>query len=316
MSRKAEWRRSFSMEEMRNSAAMVFIGPIELAQCGLDRRTQGGVLGRAGERLLKAGADIGDRRAQVVRDIVADAGQLPQKALDFIEHQVDRDDHAIEFVDPRTHGQTGAEIALHDGGDGAVDLANALAAAPGQEKAGGERAGGKGQDGEGKGAGEDMPQEDHFLQAASQHDDAAVGAGVGDQQGRLRLTPGRGAEIVDHMRLPIDRDIGTPVEVAENQRALGIVEGDKIQPAEIARQAQRQGATEPVVAGRRRLFRLIGEDLPQLADPGVGRRDIDETENAPGEQENGQRESPRQTQGRRAEQVTRPHRAKTPRRAD
>ena len=174
---------------------------------------------------------------------------------------------------------------------------NARAGAAGEEKAGGKRKSRQRQDGERQGLGKDAPQRDNLVEASPKHDDAAIWPLACDEQGRLGVGARRGLEILDQMRLAVDGDVRAAVEIAENQRAAGVVKRDIIQLPEIAREPQRQAAPEPVLVGGGGLFGLVGKNSPQFRDPSARRRDVNEAENAAAQQHMARAKTPARRRG-------------------
>ena len=89
------------------------------------RRTQLVDRRAALESALDLGARDGERRAQVVGDVVADVAQLIEQAPDLVEHEVDAARDAVEVVDFAHHRQALLEVAFHDLGDCGVNVSRA-----------------------------------------------------------------------------------------------------------------------------------------------------------------------------------------------
>jgi hypothetical protein len=51
------------------------------------------------------------RRAQIMRDIVADAFHFAEQPLDLVEHRVDDAGQHVEFIAVATHRQAACQIA-------------------------------------------------------------------------------------------------------------------------------------------------------------------------------------------------------------
>ena len=74
---------------------------------------------------LQPAAHARQRRAQIVRDVVADLLDLAHQRLDAVEHQIEVFGDAIPFVVRSAERNTLVEAALHDGAAGRVDLLDA-----------------------------------------------------------------------------------------------------------------------------------------------------------------------------------------------
>src|ERR1019366_10528142 len=95
-----------------------------------NHRLHHGVLGRRIAQLLlhpvKHGAQPGQRRAQIMRDIVADALGLRHQPFDFIEHPVHDGGQHVELVTVPAERQPQPDVSAHDE---FADLLNLLDAA-------------------------------------------------------------------------------------------------------------------------------------------------------------------------------------------
>ena len=107
-----------SIAEMRNKAAIVVMARSSWRKAVCMDCARRRAFRRAREALLEHRPHVDERRAQIMGDIVADGGELAKQALDFVEHGVDRGDHAVQFVDPRPARQPRAQVAVHDIRDG------------------------------------------------------------------------------------------------------------------------------------------------------------------------------------------------------
>ena len=152
------------------------------------------------ERALDLGARDHQRRAQVVGDVVADALQLVEQALDLVEHQIDRARDLVDVVPLVGDRQARAEFAVHDADDRAVNALESLRGAAGEDRA--DR-----QDEKNGRHERDRQRSQHRLlqvvslaQAASEQDHAAVGAPPGDEEGRLAAARIRQKLLPDDMR--------------------------------------------------------------------------------------------------------------------
>src|SRR5258708_21405913 len=74
--------------------------------------------------LLQPSAHSGQRRSQVVRDIVAYLLDLPHQCFDAVQHQVKVLGNAVPFVIAAAERDTLVETAEHDGSAGSVDRFN------------------------------------------------------------------------------------------------------------------------------------------------------------------------------------------------
>ena len=108
----------------------------------LDRRFQrGAVFGLAlggAQRLLGAIAQAGERRLEIVRDIVGDLLQAAHQRLDALEHGVEVFRQPVEFVAGAGDRQPLAEIAGHDGAGGLGHGVDAAQHAAGDEQPAGQ----------------------------------------------------------------------------------------------------------------------------------------------------------------------------------
>ena len=87
------------------------------------------------ERALELGARDGERSAQIVGDIVADALELVEQARDFVEHQVDGAGYSVDVVALVGDRQTRIEIAIHDADDGIVNALETVRGAAREKRA-------------------------------------------------------------------------------------------------------------------------------------------------------------------------------------
>ena len=71
---------------------------------------------------LEAHPHAGERRAQVMGDVVADAGNFLDESFDLAQHPVDAGGELIERVIAAAGRQALAQIACHDTLDSSVDL--------------------------------------------------------------------------------------------------------------------------------------------------------------------------------------------------
>ncbi len=70
--------------------------------------------GGFGARPLKPVAQMGDRGAQVMGDVVGDLAQILHQAGNAVQHVVDGFRQAVEFVAGAAHRNAGRQIAVHD----------------------------------------------------------------------------------------------------------------------------------------------------------------------------------------------------------
>ena len=74
------------------------------------------------ERELRAGLEPGERRAQVVRDVVEGIAHGADERLVALEHPVEEGDEFVDFVLGARIGHAGVQVAgLDDGADRADD---------------------------------------------------------------------------------------------------------------------------------------------------------------------------------------------------
>ena len=88
------------------------------------------------KRELGAGLEAGERRAQVVRDVVERIAHGADERLVALEHAVEERDEFVDFVLGARIGHAGAHVAgLDDGADRADDFADRAERAIGDESA-------------------------------------------------------------------------------------------------------------------------------------------------------------------------------------
>ena len=93
-----------------------------------------GVLVLKGE--LRAGLEAGERRAQIVRDVVERIAHRADERFVALEHAVEEGDELVDFVLGAGIGHAGAQVAgLDDGTDRADDFADGAERAVGDEGA-------------------------------------------------------------------------------------------------------------------------------------------------------------------------------------
>ena len=211
------------------------------------------------ERALDLGARDHQRRAQIVGDVVADVLQLLEQALDLVEHQIDRARHLVDVVAFAGDRQARMELAVHDADDRAVDALEALRGAAGEEGADRENE----KDGRRE---RDRQRPQHrllqvvdFAQAASEQDDSAVGAPAGDEERGLAAARVRQKLFGDDMGGPVDRDRRHGGHVAEQSCALRVEQGDIVEAADVAGQAQFQRPAQLVFAVAFAFRRLVDQ---------------------------------------------------------
>src|SRR3546814_7321365 len=98
--------------------------------CSSDHLTQ--AVGRqlavrlAAQDILQPGAQLGQRRAQVMGDGVRDIAHALDQLLDLFQHAVDDAGKLVEFVVGAAHRDALAEVAVDDGNRRAIDALDAL----------------------------------------------------------------------------------------------------------------------------------------------------------------------------------------------
>lgn len=70
--------------------------------------------GRLGVGALQAVAKVGQRRAQIVGNVVTGLAQAVHQHLDAIEHAVDRGRQPLQFATLAGHRNAVAQMACHD----------------------------------------------------------------------------------------------------------------------------------------------------------------------------------------------------------
>ena len=95
--------------------------PVELADGIADQRLVGLTVARPPGGLLQAAAHAGERRAQVVRDVVGRLLHLAHQRLDAVEHAIEVLGEPVPFVAGSAQRNPLAEIALHDRAADRVD---------------------------------------------------------------------------------------------------------------------------------------------------------------------------------------------------
>ena len=111
------------------------------------------------------------------------------------------------------------------------------------------------------------------------------------------------------MRFAVDRDRRHRGHVAEQLGALGVEQGDIVQPADVAGEAQLQRPAQPVLAVVFALGRLVDENGRRALHVRPRDLKIDEPERGGGRGGDGQTECERQAECPRPEDVKAQHSA-------
>src|SRR5262249_47033771 len=168
---------------------------------------------------LQAYAHAGERRAQIVRDVVADAGDLVDERLDLAQHPVDDDGELVERVVVAARRQALAQVAGDDALDRAVDLLEPLLGTAAEQDAGDDAEAERRQQSDGERPPDDLADLPELVDVAADHQHFAVGQAVRDQAHALRLA----AAIVD----PDHHGLGRNIRLDPGRQAFHVT-GDAL----------------------------------------------------------------------------------------
>src|SRR5712691_9749054 len=123
---------------------------------------------------LEAHPHAGERRTQVMRDVVADTSNLMDESFNLAEHPVDADGELVERVIAPAGRQAFAQIACHDALDSSVDIREPAKSPQAQHHADGDRNCESRQQAEPKGPPDDFRNLRDLVDVAPDHEDFAA----------------------------------------------------------------------------------------------------------------------------------------------
>ena len=108
--------------------------PVRFLDRLLEREAIGRGVAVGGERRLGVISQAGERRAQVMRDVVGNLAQAFHQLGDSAQHLVEAFRQPVQFVAGARHRQAAREVAGHDAARGGVDVVDPLQHPPGHEQ--------------------------------------------------------------------------------------------------------------------------------------------------------------------------------------
>src|SRR5262245_10945890 len=180
-----------------------------------------------------------ERCAQLVRDVVTDAGDSLNQRLDLVEHPVDDDGELIEWIIETLGRQALAQFARNDAPHSSVDLPHPVLGPQAQEHSGHETETQGRNEPHDQSSLHDRRELGELVDVPPKHQDFAAAQPAGDRtDGLLLAAPGIDADNRNVLRVTVDsKTIRQTLQVASDATAISTKEPGKPDATRILAQA-------------------------------------------------------------------------------